>query len=289
MRYGIFCVGKHVRAPAASPQKYDAIGRYRSTVSAYLKNMDSFMWANEKRDVWKHSESVEKATESIFSRPSTFVGAAADEIGCNHINDSLPEVAFSGRSNVGKSTLLATILGLQKKVRISSKPGHTKGVNFFTLGQGMGEGGVGAKGERRRRRAADPHAYLVDLPGYGFARGSKSERKAIEDRSIGYALGRDQTLRTKMFVLIDARRGIMPIDRQVLTHYDDVGVNTTIVLTKIDSLRSQDELRKVLTATASELSDFAGLDPYVHFVSAIHGIGIRDLRRSITRALFPGL
>jgi len=227
------------------------------------------MWAPRDEDVWSHSDAVVKETEKFFARPSYFAGAVLDAEGCDAINEGRPEIAFCGRSNVGKSTLINAIVGRNHRLNVSSKPGQTRGVNY-----------IGVGGSKK-----DAQSYFVDLPGYGFARGSKKDRKVIEDRAIGYALARDQRICKKMFVLIDARRGIMPVDRDVLRQYDRVGVNSTIVLTKIDALDSETKFRHLLEAVGAELDAFVGLDPYVHFVGAHHGLGIGDLRRSIVRAI----
>lgn len=133
----------------------------------------------------------------------------------------LPEVAVLGRSNVGKSTLINTLFNQKKLAKISSKPGKTRLINFFNV---------------------DDKLYLVDLPGYGFAQGSKTEINTWEKMIEGYLIN-NSNLRF-VLLLIDARRGLMPIDEQMLNWLNHFNIKYKIVLTKIDKL-SNNELYKV--------------------------------------------
>mgnify|MGYP002009603407 FL=1 len=228
------------------------------------------MYSKRKDDRVEITEDWVRSTKRTFTRKSAFAGAASDSEGCDLINPEgiVPEIAFSGRSNVGKSSLLNALVGSGTMARVSGKPGHTRGVNFFSLGE----------------------AFLVDLPGYGFAKvGSKKDRKVVEDRAIGYAVGRDRNVLRKVFVLIDSRRGLMPIDREVLKQFDKYGTDATLVLTKVDTLKSETELRRVLNSVGSELENFTCLDAYVHFISVHKNLGIESLRMSIARAVDPML
>lgn len=203
----------------------------------------------------------------LSSFACSFVGAASELDDCDAINpDGLPEIAFAGRSNVGKSSLLNAIMGRANMVRVSKKPGQTRGVNFF----------------RMDRPEA---AFLVDLPGYGFAKvGSKVDRKEVEDRAVGYALGRDHWIRSIVFVLVDARRGLMDVDREVLSSFDKHGVHSAVVLTKIDALRSIDALRNISRSVQADLTDFVAVDTRIQYVSAHKKIGVVDVRRRILHA-----
>lgn len=231
--------------------------------------MRDYVYAKDASDCVDVTEDWIKRTRSTFGRRSEFAGAAGDSEGCDLINPDgmVPEIAFSGRSNVGKSSLLNALVGSGTMARVSGKPGHTRGVNYFTLGN---------------------EAYLVDLPGYGFAKvGSKKDRKVVEDRAIGYAVGRDRSVLRKVFVLIDSRRGLMPIDREVLKRFDKYGTDATLVLTKVDTLKSETALRRVLDSVGSELESFTCLDAYIHFISVHKNLGIDSLRMSIARAVDP--
>ena len=240
---------------------------HSSSSSPYIRD---YVYAKRKEDRVEITEDWVKSTRRTFTQSSSFAGAAGDSEGCDLINPDgyVPEIAFSGRSNVGKSSLLNALVGSGTMARVSGKPGHTRGVNFFALGS--------------------TEAFLVDLPGYGFAKvGSKKDRKVVEDRAIGYAVGRDRNVLRKVFVLIDSRRGLMPIDREVLKRFDKYGTDATLVLTKIDTLKSETALRHVLNSVGSELENFTCLDAYVHFISVHKNLGIEPLRMSIARAVNP--
>lgn len=135
------------------------------------------------------------------------------------------EVAFAGRSNVGKSSLINALFGQKKLAKTSSTPGRTQQLNYFNL---------------------DDKLYLVDLPGYGFAKAPKDIVKNWQKLINSYLVGR-ATLR-RVFLLIDSRHGIKKIDEEIMEMLDKAAVTYQIVLTKIDKISTK-ELEKVLTAT----------------------------------------
>lgn len=147
----------------------------------------------------------------VFSSPCEFVAGAAtpDAIPA----PSLPEMAFVGRSNVGKSSLINALTGQRSLARTSNTPGATKQLNFFRLGH---------------------KAFLVDLPGYGYARISKVETERWRNLIFDYLRGRP-TLR-RVVVLIDARRGVAESDHEAMKQLDQAAVSYVAVLTKIDEL-----------------------------------------------------
>ena len=134
-------------------------------------------------------------------------------------------VAFAGRSNVGKSSLINALFGQKKLAKTSSTPGRTQQLNYFNL---------------------DDKLYLVDLPGYGFAKAPKDIVKNWQKLINSYLVGR-ATLR-RVFLLIDSRHGIKKIDEEIMEMLDKAAVTYQIVLTKIDKISTK-ELEKVLTAT----------------------------------------
>ena len=173
----------------------------------------------------------------------------------------LPEVAFAGRSNVGKSSLLNALTNRRTLARTSNTPGRTREVNFFRLG---------GSGERR--------LMLVDLPGYGYARAGKEEiarwNKLIED----YLRGRSNVRR--VCLLIDARRGIGEPDRKVMQLLDQAAVVYQVILTKVDKEKSA-ALAKVRAAAEAELKDHGAAYPDILATSAAKKLGLEEVRATV--------
>lgn len=159
----------------------------------------------------------------LFNKKCDFVLSVAN---LNQLPDGdRMEVAFAGRSNVGKSSLINALFGQKKLAKTSSTPGRTQQLNYFNL---------------------DDKLYLVDLPGYGFAKAPKDIVKNWQKLINSYLVGR-ATLR-RVFLLIDSRHGIKKIDEEIMEMLDKAAVTYQIVLTKIDKISTK-ELEKVLTAT----------------------------------------
>ena len=159
----------------------------------------------------------------LFNKICDFVLSVAN---LNQLPDGdRVEVAFAGRSNVGKSSLINALFGQKKLAKTSSTPGRTQQLNYFNL---------------------DDKLYLVDLPGYGFAKAPKDIVKNWQKLINSYLVGR-ATLR-RVFLLIDSRHGIKKIDEEIMEMLDKAAVTYQIVLTKIDKISTK-ELEKVLTAT----------------------------------------
>jgi GTP-binding protein len=170
---------------------------------------------------------------------------------------TLPEVAFVGRSNAGKSSLINALTGRHALARVSHTPGATKQINFFRLGA---------------------TCMLVDLPGYGYARASKSLSSEWQRLIFAYLRGRANLART--LVLIDARRGIMQPDRDAMELLDESAVSYAGVLTKVDEL-SDAEVREVQPLTQAELSRRTAAYPELFATSARQTRGIDALRDHI--------
>ena len=159
----------------------------------------------------------------LFNKKCDFVLSVAN---LNQLPDGdRVDVAFAGRSNVGKSSLINALFGQKKLAKTSSTPGRTQQLNYFNL---------------------DDKLYLVDLPGYGFAKAPKDIVKNWQKLINSYLVGR-ATLR-RVFLLIDSRHGIKKIDEEIMEMLDKAAVTYQIVLTKIDKISTK-ELEKVLTAT----------------------------------------
>src|SRR5215218_2210918 len=197
-------------------------------------------------------EGAEEAARKLFAGPCDFVwGATSPD---NFPPDSLNEIAFVGRSNAGKSSLVNAVTGRKSLARVSQTPGATRQINFFNLGQRL---------------------MLVDLPGYGFAKRSKTEAEAWQEMIFYYLRSRSRLRR--VLVLIDSRRGVMDSDRQVMNLLDKAAVSYGLVLTKADDIKPA-ERPKAVTAAAQEASRHTAALAEVQLTSAFAGDGIADLR-----------
>ena len=195
--------------------------------------------------------------EALFKEPCTFVKGVVSIDGLP--KDGRPEIAFAGRSNVGKSSLINALVGRTSLARVSVTPGRTRELNFFTLGK-------------------DAPLYLIDMPGYGYARAAKSEIKGWT-RLIGdYLKGRRELKR--VFLLIDARHGIKPNDTETMKLLDEAAVSYQAVLTKADKPKAS-ELAEVIAKVEAELAKRPAAYPQVLVTSAHTGMGIPQLRAAI--------
>ena len=194
----------------------------------------------------------------MFARPATFV------LGCAKIEQlpdpDLPEVAFAGRSNVGKSSLINALVGMKGLARASNEPGRTREVNFFEL---------------------DGKLRLVDLPGYGWGRASRGEVKRFQDLGRDYLRGR-VTLK-RVYLLIDSRHGLKAVDTEALDALDLAAVSYQIVLTKADKLK-KGEGERMIEATLKAVSRRPAAYPEVALTSSETGLGMPGLRLAIVSA-----
>jgi len=192
---------------------------------------------------------------SLFQQPCQFVAGAATI-------DSLPpfthpEIAFIGRSNVGKSSLINALVGQKALARTSQNPGATQQLNFFLLGDRM---------------------MLVDMPGYGFARVSKQKKGQWDGLIRSYLSGRPNLQR--VCVLIDARRGVMEHDEEFMQLLDDSAVSFQIVLTKTDTL-SANELSNLLPNMEKTITSHVAAYPLAIATSAETKQGIEALQEEL--------
>ena len=171
-----------------------------------------------------------------------------------------PEIAFAGRSNVGKSTLINAVAGRLHLARASNSPGRTREVNFFV---------------------ADEKLRLVDLPGYGFARASRDDVKKFQNLGRDYLRGRPNLKRA--YLLIDARHGLKDVDTEALDTFDVAAVSYQIVLTKADKLKPA-EIEAVQAKTLAAIAKRPAAFPRVLATSAEKGWGIPELRAEIAHA-----
>ncbi|MCC7252994.1 ribosome biogenesis GTP-binding protein YihA/YsxC [Hyphomicrobium sp.] len=201
------------------------------------------------------------AGERLVARPWRFVKGVVALDGLP--DDGWTEVAFAGRSNVGKSSLINAMVRNGGLARTSNTPGRTQELNFFA--------------------PAEDALYLVDMPGYGFAKAPKDKVAAWGALVRAYLSGRP-TLR-RVFLLIDSRHGIKPPDREIMKMLDTTAVPYQIVLTKADKI-SVPALDAVLAATEKALTDHPAAFPIVLVTSSEKGTGIEDLRATLA-ALLP--
>jgi len=171
------------------------------------------------------------------------------------------EIAFAGRSNVGKSSLVNALTNRKSLARTSKTPGRTQQINFF---KGAGD------------------LVLVDLPGYGFAAAARDKVDQWTGLVHDYLIGRPNLAR--VYVLIDSRHGLKPQDREVLGYLDRAGVSYAIVLTKIDTIKAQFGEPRILETEAA-LKKRPAAFPKVFPVSSFDDIGISELRGAIARLL----
>jgi GTP-binding protein len=200
-----------------------------------------------------------EAGRKLFAGPCGFQFAAARSDGLPPVG--VPEVAFAGRSNVGKSSLVNALTGRSGLARTSRTPGRTQELIFFDLhGQ----------------------ALLVDMPGYGYAAASKAKAAAWGELARDYLRGRPTLLR--VFVLVDGRHGLKESDQETMRLLDAAAVSYAIVLTKGDEVKAGDKSARI-AATLEALRKHVAAYPEVLFTSARTGEGVADLRAHIARLL----
>ncbi|WP_373696368.1 ribosome biogenesis GTP-binding protein YihA/YsxC [Hyphobacterium marinum] len=191
----------------------------------------------------------------MFSRPVTFLRGAVklDDLPPT----DLPEVAFAGRSNVGKSSLINALARQKQLARASGEPGRTRELNFFDL---------------------DGKIRLVDLPGYGFAKAPKKEAERWTRLTQNFLKGRPNLKR--VYLLIDSRHGFKANDDAVMKEFDVAAVSYQIVLTKTDKLKPA-EIEKCLAGVAAKISRRPAAFPDIIATSSAKGDGIAELRGAI--------
>jgi GTP-binding protein len=200
-----------------------------------------------------------EAGRKLFAGPCDFFFAAAKPDGLPPIG--APEIAFAGRSNVGKSSLINALTGRATLARTSNTPGRTQELIFFALGDRL---------------------TLVDMPGYGYAAVGKAKSSAWVGLIRDYLRGRPSLMRA--FVLVDGRRGIKDSDEATMTALDKAAVSYAIVLTKRDEVKAADQ-PPLVAATLEALRKRPAAYPNVFFTSSHTGEGVPELRAHIAALL----
>src|SRR6266478_2291234 len=206
-------------------------------------------------------DSLAEAGRRLFAREARFIAGAANPLALPP--EGLPEIAFVGRSNVGKSSLVNALTGRRVLARISNTPGRTRQINFFDLGGRL---------------------MLVDLPGFGYAEASKAAVKSWTSLVRHYLQARAALRR--VCLLIDARHGIKEVDRPLMHMLDAAGVSYQLVLTKADKA-GRDELPGVADRITVELATHVAAHPEIHLTSAVDRRGIAELRETLANFALP--
>jgi GTP-binding protein len=193
-----------------------------------------------------------EAARKLFAGACDFIWGASSVD--NLPPQTLPEIAFVGRSNAGKSSLLNALTGRKALARVSNTPGRTRQINFFNLGGKI---------------------VLADLPGYGYAKASRSLADEWQDLIFAYLRGRPNLRRVG--VLIDARRGAMDVDREAMSLLDQAAVSYALVLTKLDQLKPAERV-KAESDIAVEAKRHTAAYPEIFATSALKSTGLEALK-----------
>jgi len=200
-------------------------------------------------------------TRWLFAQECHFV-TGADKVS-SLPSPTLPEIAFAGRSNVGKSSLINALLGRKSLARMSHTPGRTQQLNFFQLGK---------------------HLFIVDMPGYGYAAVSKVKIKVWAELIQDYLKGRVPLKR--VFLLIDSRHGLKPSDKTLMEELDKAAVSYQIVLTKIDKT-TPTALSKYVEELVAILKNHPAAFPVPILTSSHTREGMESLREAIVDLIGP--
>ena len=205
-------------------------------------------------------EEIAERARKLFAGPIEFLKSAP---GLEFLPDpDVPEIAFAGRSNVGKSSLLNALTNRIGLARTSNTPGRTQELNFFDVGQPL-------------------QLRLVDMPGYGFAKAPKDLVKRWRYLMNDYLRGR--AVLKRALVLVDSRHGLKEVDREMMCMLDDAAISYHLVLTKGDKVKPS-ALGALYETTAIEAAKHPAAHPSIFRTSSETGSGIAELRTAVLEA-----
>ena len=208
----------------------------------------------------KNTENVSSSGEWLFNQKITFtLGVTKME---SLPEDSIPEIAFFGRSNVGKSSLLNAITNQNKLAHTSKNPGRTRELNFFSVSKDS------------------KILNIVDMPGYGYAKASKEKIKQWTLLSDDYIKNRNNLRR--VFLLVDSRRNIMPIDNEIMDTLDNYAVSYQIVLTKSDKIL---EVENQSELVLKKVEKRKAIYPKILITSSKSNYGIQEIKQEIANII----
>ena len=203
---------------------------------------------------------LEEAARKLFAGPVAFLKSAPE---LKFLPDpGVPEIAFAGRSNVGKSSLLNARTNRNSLARTSNTPGRTQELNIFEVGVPI-------------------RLRLVDMPGYGFAKAPRDMARRWRFLVNDYLRGRQVLKRT--LLLIDGRHGLKDVDREVMKMLDDAAVSYRLILTKADKIKAS-ELEEVTARTGEEARKHPAAHPEIIATSSEKGLGMDRLRAAVLEA-----
>lgn len=210
----------------------------------------------EAQEAAQHAELAKRAAKLFSGRVDFLLSAPQLQF---LPEPTVPEIAFCGRSNVGKSSLLNAITGRRAIARASVTPGRTQELNIFEVGE--------------------PTLFrLVDMPGYGFAKAPVKVVEKWKNLVRTYLRGRQVLHRT--LLLVDSRHGLKDVDREMMRMLDETAVSYRVVLTKADKIKAS-ALEAVAEKTAAEMAKHPAAFPVLHITSAEKGMGIPELRAAV--------
>mmetsp|Transcript_2295 Transcript_2295/g.3198 ORF Transcript_2295/g.3198 Transcript_2295/m.3198 type:complete len:289 (+) Transcript_2295:141-1007(+) len=255
----------------------DALKRCVTYLSQKTSSPHVYMIKGMEEDVMNRDLNIYRSNAQVLDRAScAFLNPSSLGYELPDPEHGVPEFAIVGRSNVGKSTLLGALINNPALVKTSKRPGCTKSINYFGIFNRL-------PSDPRGTVSVTPKFYLVDLPGYGFAKAAKKEVHQWQRTMEDFLLSRPPDILRRVYVLIDGRHGLKLNDNEMMRKLDESGVPYQLVLTKTDLVKSQKGLRLTVEDMYQSLlqNRNGACMPIVHLVSSKNGFGIQEMKGTI--------